>query len=118
MLVYISIVKIMVDCKNCIDQKYFLLVQNTQMQLVFKSCIVAFAWLNAFSLHQILPKALTNNANELEHLITTPLVNTFWGDQIGLCDFCEDFNGACLSHILAQMHILLCILTIKTHVGN
>ncbi len=40
MFVYISIVKIIVDC---IDQKYFLLVQNTLMQLVFKSCIVAFA---------------------------------------------------------------------------
>jgi hypothetical protein len=115
MFVYISIVKIIVDC---IDQKYFLLVQNTWMQLVFKSCIVAFAWLNAFSLHQIPLKALTNNSNELKHLITTTLVNTFWIDQIGLCDFCEDFNGACLSHILAQMHILLCTLTIKTHIEN
>jgi len=115
MLVYISIVKIVVDYKNCIDQKYFLLVQNIQMQLVFKSCIVDFAWLNAFSLHQIPLKALTKKSNELEHLITTPLVNTFWTNQIGLC---EDFNGACLNHILAQMHILLCTLTINTHVEN
>jgi hypothetical protein len=85
---------------------------------MFKSYIVDFAWLDAFSLHQIPLKALTKNSNELEHLITTPLVNTFWTNQIGLCDFCEDFTSACLSHILAQMHILLCTLTIKTHVEN